>query len=211
MREARVVRRILFSLCLLAAISAILFSCKKTSAPPSAPVEAVETYTPTEGAVEFDILPLQTDEDLVSWMASYTDGGRTTRFRIEFGSRTSSEEKGVQLSGGQGKFLAEKDSDPLPLLEGLQKALQAKRLPANAKKVDELPFEYVVLGENQARSAEGSFSGKPAGNWTAMKIFLAKGKGEVFLNINPAIHKAEFSIKDAGYGDIVVAEMAKVL
>jgi hypothetical protein len=204
------IRLIWLSLFFLAAISATLTACKKTSTTTSAPVETVETYTPIAGAVEFDILPLQGNEDLVSWMAAYTDEGRTTRFRIEFGPRTSSEEKGVQLSEGQGKFLTEKDSDPLPLLESLEKALRAKRLPAKVQKVDELPFDYVVLGENQTRSADGSFSDKPGGNWTAMKLSLAKGKGEVFLNLNPAMHKAEFSIKDGGSGDIVVGELAKV-
>jgi len=209
-RKARTICRILFWLCVLAAISASTTACKRTPTPTSAPVEAVETYTPVERAVEFDVLPLQETEDSVGWMAAYTDEGRTTRFRIEFGSRTSSEEKGVQVSEGQGKFLAEKESDPLPLLESLQKALQAKHLPAKVQKVDVLPFDYVVLGENQTRSVDGSFRDKPGGNWTAMKVTLAKGKGEVFLNINPAMHKAEFSIKDADSGDVVVAELAKV-
>ena len=203
-------RRNWLSLFLLSAISTTLTACNKTPATTSAPVETVETYAPIEGAVEFDVLPLQDTEDSVGWMAAYTDEGRTTRFRIEFGSRTSSEEKGLQVSEGQGNFFAEKDSDPLPLLESLQKALQAKHLPARVQKVDVLPFDYVVLGENQARSADGSFRSKPGGNWTTMKVTLAKGKGEVFLNLNPAMHKAEFSVKDGGSGDIVVGEMAKV-
>jgi hypothetical protein len=211
-RGVRTIRLISLSLCLLVAISASLTACKKTSTPPpSAPVDTVEAYSPIEGAVELDILPLQSAEDLVAWMAAYTDEGRTTRFRIEFGSRTAADEKGSPVSAGQGRVLAEKDSDPIPLLESLQKALQAKRLPSKVQKADVLPFDYVVVGENQTRSADGSFTDKPAGNWTAMKIFLAKGKGEVFLNVNPVIHKAEFSIKDAGYGDIVLAELAKVL
>ena len=44
-----------------------------------------------------------------------------------------------------------------------------------------------------------------------MKISLSGGEGEVFLNLNPATNNAEFSIKDADYGDIVLAELAKVL
>jgi len=210
-RGVRTTRLIACSLCLLAVISGNLTACKKNPTAPSAPVETVETYTPIEGAVEFDILPLQDTEDLVSWVAAYTDEGRTTRFRIEFGSRTASNDKGSPLTTGQGRFLAEKESDPIPLLENLKKTLRAKRLPAKVQQADVLPFDYIVLGENQTRSADGSFTDKPAGNWTAMKIILAKGKGEVFLNLNPVAHKAEFSIKDAGYGDIVLAELAKVL
>lgn len=210
-RAVRTTRLISSSLCVLGVISASLTACKKTSTAPSAPVETVETYAPIDGAVGLDILPLQDTEDLVAWMAAYTDEGRTTRFRIEFGPRTASDDKGSPVSVGQGRFLAEKDSDPIPLLESLKKTLQAKRLPAKVQKVDVLAFDYVVLGENQTRSADGRFSDKPAGNWTAMKVFLAKGKGEVFLNLNPVTHKAEFSIKDADYGDIVLAELAKVL
>ena len=46
-----------------------------------------------------------------------------------------------------------------------------------------------------------------------MKIFLGEGEseGEVFLNFNSAVGKAEFSIKASDYGDFVMAELAKVL
>ena len=51
----------------------------------------------------------------------------------------------------------------------------------------------------------------PPGNWTAMKLFLADGEGEVFLNINARDGVGEFSIKDEDYATIVVTELAKVL
>ena len=44
-----------------------------------------------------------------------------------------------------------------------------------------------------------------------MKIFLAGDQSEVFLNLNPTTNKGEFSIKDVDYGDVVIAELAKVL
>jgi hypothetical protein len=69
----------------------------------------------------------------------------------------------------------------------------------------------VILGENQSRSSDGSFSDKLRGDWIAMKIFLANGEGEVFLNLNPGASKAEFSIKDSDYGDVVLAELARIL
>ncbi|MBZ5704805.1 MAG: hypothetical protein LAN63_05585 [Acidobacteriia bacterium] len=93
----------------------------------------------------------------------------------------------------------------------MKKALQAKRLPKNVQAVDALPFDYAILGENQTRSPNGGYSDKPKGNWTAMEISFAKGKGEVLLNVDPVSHKAELSIKDPAYGDIVLAELAKVL
>jgi hypothetical protein len=114
------------------------------------------------------------------------------------------------VSSGQGKFFAETGSDPIPLLDVLRKALQAKRMPRMVQRVDVLPFDYVVVGENQSRSPNG-MSGNPKGDWTAMKISFAKGKGEVLLNVNPVIHKAEFSINTPADGDLVLAELAKVL
>jgi hypothetical protein len=166
-------------------------------------------YFPGEGDVGFDILPVAGSEGSQAWLAVYTDQeGKTTKFRIELGPTASSGDK--NLASGQGRFLAETGSDPIPLLESLKKVLQAKRMPRNVTETDTLPFDYIVLGENQTRSPSG-FHDKPKGNWTAMKISLAKGKGAVLLNVNPVSHKAEFSIKDPAYGDIVLAELAKVL
>jgi hypothetical protein len=69
----------------------------------------------------------------------------------------------------------------------------------------------MILGDHQSRSSSGSFSHNPGGNWIATKIFLAGDQAEVYLNLNPELHQAEFSIKDADYGDAVLAELAKVL
>jgi hypothetical protein len=188
-------------LLVLLAIS-VLIACRQHSSSPEArarvesSVPLAQTYVATAGAVKFDILPMGGTEDAHQWLASYTDEGRTTRFRIELGQ--------------QGKFLAETGSDPLPLLDSLQKALGAKRMPQNVKQADVLPFDYEVLGEDQTRSADGSFTDKPKGTWTALKVLLAHGKGEVSLNLNLADHQGEFAVKDAKYGDIVLAELARV-
>jgi hypothetical protein len=165
-------------------------------------------YYPGEGDVGFDILPVGS-EGSQGWLATYTDQeGKTTKFRIELVPTARAGDK--NLASGRGRFLAETGSDPIPLLESLKIALQAKRMPSNVKRMDTLPFDYVVLGENQTRSASG-FHDKPRGNWSTMKISLAKGKGEVFLNVNSVAHQAEFSIKDPAYGDIVLVELAKIL
>jgi hypothetical protein len=166
-------------------------------------------YFPGEGDVGFDILPVAGSEGSQGWFATYTDQeGKTTKFRIELVPTARAGDK--SLASGRGRFLAETGSGPIPLLESLKRALQAKRMPSNVKRMDTLPFDYVVLGENETRSPNG-FHDKPKGNWTTMKIFLAKGKGEVFLNVNSVAHKAEFSIKDPAYGDIVLVELAKIL
>src|SRR5437660_6266751 len=89
-------------------------ACSKHSAPiarpePGGPV--AESYVPTANAVRFDILPMGGSEDTRLWLASFTDEGRTTRFRVELSQ--------------QGNFLAETGSDPIPLLDRLKKALGA--------------------------------------------------------------------------------------
>jgi hypothetical protein len=186
-------------LLLLVAI-ALSIACSKPSAPPVVHSEpggpVAESYVPTATAVRFDILPVGGSEDTRVWLASFTDEGRTTRFRIELSQ--------------QGKFLAETGSDPIPLLDRLKKALAAKRMPQNVKQADTLPFEYEVLGEDQSRSATGTYSSQPKGPWTTMKVVLANGKGEVFLNLNPADHQGEFAAKDARYGDVVLGELSRV-
>jgi hypothetical protein len=83
-------------------------------------------------------------------------------------------------------------------------------MPNHAEKVESLPFEFGLLGENQSRTADGAFHTLPKGNWTATKLFLANDQAEVYFNFNPVIHKAEFAIKDPEYGDKVLAEFAKV-
>ena len=142
-------------------------------------------------------------------MAAYTDEGRSAKFRIELGPATALEDKIGSISVGRGELLPETNSDPLPFLQSLKTALQAKHLPTKIVQADALPFDYMILGENQSRSPDDSFRDTPKGDWTTMKISL--GKGEVFLNLNPAAHKAEFSVKDPASGDLVLAELAKIL
>jgi len=187
-------------------VSFSLVACKKHSPPPETPLEP---YVPAPGAVGFDIFPVGGSDTSQNWLAAYTDMDRSTRFRIELGPATALEDKPGATSVGRGKLVRESDSDPIPFLQSLQTALQARHLPTKTVQVDVLPFDYVVLGQNQSRSPDDSFRGTPGGNWTALRISFEKG--EVFLNFNPIAHKAEFAIKDPASGDVVLAELAKVL
>lgn len=173
----------------------ILSSCTKAPLPKTERVP--EPYLPTPHAVKFDILPLGTSAFTHAWSASYTDGQRTTHFRLELSAET-----------GKGQFTSQPDSDPTFLLESLQSALKAKRIPRTVEHVDVLPFTLIVLGENQKRQTDGSFSNEK-GNWTPMKITL--GKAELYLNLNPIDAVAEFAMKDPADGDAVIAQLAKVL
>ena len=147
-------------------------------------------------AVRLDILPGGGSEDSPQWLASYTDEEGTTKFRFELGE--------------EGKFLSQTGSNPLPLLGALKKALNLKRIPQNVQQSDVLPFEYEVIAKDQTRSPDGSFTSTPKGNWETLKVSVANGKGEVYLNLDVTNHQGEFSAKDVTHGDIVLAELARV-
>ena len=57
----------------------------------------------------------------------------------------------------------------------------------------------------------GSFTSNPPGSWIAVKVFVADGEGEFYLNLSPSDGQGEISIKDEECGDIVVQELATIL
>ena len=188
-----------------------LLAQNQPTAAPTGPV--LERYVPNPDSVGFDADQLQSSNGSVEWIAMYSSGGKVAKFRIEFGPAKRLGGADVDLAWGEGRFVSEAGSDATALLADLQKALEAKRIPRNVRRVTTLPFDFVILGTNQSRDADGGFSSNPSGNWTAMKIFLGENKSEceVFLNLNAAIRKGEFSIKDADYGNLLLAQLAKVL
>jgi hypothetical protein len=192
-----------------AALLVSLVSCSPKSSTPSGRV--AKPYDDAEGSVQFDIKPVSLKSGPIQWAATYSAGGKTAKFRIELGPSEPVKDKQLPLSFGKGRFLSEPSSDASVFLADLKKALEAKTVPSRVEKVSSLPFEFVILGKNQLRSSDGSFSETPRGEWVDMKIFLANGEGEVFLNLNTTTNKGEFSIKDVDYGDVVIAELAKVL
>lgn len=188
-----------------------LAACSQNSSQP-ADIKA-EPSGAYEGSVPFDIRAIDNASGPRQWLATYVTAGKTAKFRIELGPGRSGDDqdKILHVSFGKGRFLREPGSDASAFLVDLKKSLEAKTVPNKVDRVAALPFEFVILGENQSRTSDGGFNTKPPGDWMAMKIFLAGGEGEVFLNLNTVANKAEFSVKDAGYGDIVLAELAKVL
>ncbi|HEY2466987.1 MAG TPA: hypothetical protein VGI45_03970 [Terracidiphilus sp.] len=167
-------------------------------------------------SVGFDIERKPSRDGSRYWLATYSDQGKTATFIIEIAlpARMESEATGrIRISSGRGAFTAVPGSDASTMLVALKKALEAKHLPARVQRESRLPFEYVILGEHNSLAQDGGFSDKPAGNWTAMKIFFGDGadESEVFLNFNPVSQKAQFSEKDVDYGDAVLAKLATVL
>jgi len=188
-----------------------LAACSQDSGRPSdTKVEPSASY---KGAVAFELTPVGNASGLRQWLATYAAAGKTAKFRIELGPSHAGDDqdKALHVSFGKGRFLSEPGSDASVFLVNLKTALEAKTVPNKVTRVASLPFEFVILGENQSRTSDGGFNAKPPGDWMPMKIFLAGGEGEVFLNLNPATNRAEFSIKDPDYSDIVLAELAKIL
>lgn len=143
---------------------------------------------------------------------NYQAGGKTAKFKLEF-KQTRRVAGEMPLTWGEGKFLAVTGSDNTILLQDLKKALDAKHVPQKSRRVAELAFDAVILGEKQSRDSSGGYSSNPAGDWITIKLFFPKGgdEAEVFLNLNPVLGKGEFSIKDSDYGDYLLREFAKVL
>lgn len=144
------------------------------------------------------------------WMATYTSNGKTAHFRIVIDPSSA---KNQQFASGSGRLVSEPGSDASTLIPELKKALEAKALPKKVQRIPYLPFEYASLGDNLSQISGGGFNTKPAGHWTALKIFVGpdEDEAEAFLNINPVLNKAEFSIKDTDYGDLMLARLAQVL
>jgi hypothetical protein len=199
-------------------VAAFVFFSLACNQPPSGSQGRVaEAYTPDySGSVGFDIAPIQGANGYVGWIGTYSSEGKTSRFRIELGPAKLSQakdSKDFSIKFGEGKFVGEPGSDAGVFLANLGRALEATVIPTKTPRLKNLPFTFVSLGENMSRASNGGFNENPPGNWTAMKIFLGEGdkECEVFLNVNPAIGKGEFSIKDPDYGNLVLAELAKVL
>lgn len=136
-----------------------LLCCLACTQEPKSSVPVDEPYTAVEGAVGFDIKPV--DNASQTWDATYSSGNRTVRFRIEFGEAKPGSADRYLVSSGSGKVLHEPDSDPKDFLAELAKALEAKKLPARVDKAATIPFDYVVLGQNQSRSRDGGFRSGP--------------------------------------------------
>jgi hypothetical protein len=198
----------------LAAGSLAFPACNK---PPAKSLERVsEEYVSDPNSVGFDIVPLPNAGSAHQWLATYTSQSKTARFRIELSPSSpidDKESREFNVESGKGQLIAEPGSDASVLIADLRKALEAKAIPDKVSRVGSLPFLFVSFGTNQSQASGGGFSAKPPGNWTPMKIFIGKGEqeGQVFLNLNPVLKKGQFSIKDADYGDIVLAQLARVL
>jgi hypothetical protein len=174
-----------------------------------------ERYLPDEASVVFELEPVQ-GGDSSQWIGTYASQGKIARFRVEFGPAKAFSGKTApdfSIKSGDGRFMPEAGSDSRALLADLQKALQAKSHPLPAVTKTSVPFTYANIGDNLSQARGGGYSASPPGNWTALKLFLGQGEqeSELFLNINLKTKEGQFAMKDPDYGDLALAELAKVL
>lgn len=167
--------------------------------------------------VVFDITPITTFRSSEGWHSYecvYRAGGKAAKFRLEWkqkGAMTTDD--AFPVAAAEGRFVAVTSSDNTVLLGDLKKALDAKSTFVPQVRIAELEFDAVLMGQHQSRNSSDEFFEHPSGNWMLLKLFLPKGgdDGEVFLNLDPASGKGEFSIKDSDYGDYLLKELAQVL
>jgi hypothetical protein len=203
-----------YTFCLLATLLLGTPACERYTTAPQGRI--AEAYVPDSGSVGFDIASFESVNGSLRMTANYTSQGRTAKFRVEFGTAKTvgaKDSKDFPMKVGAGRFVSVPGSDASVLLLDLKKALEAKALPSKARRLETLPFTFVNIGENLSQAADGGFNAQPPGNWTAIKIFIGEGEqeAELFLNINEVSRKGQFSIKDPDYGDLALAQLAKVL
>jgi hypothetical protein len=149
------------------------------------------------------------------WLASHETQGGAAQFRISLQLKQPSGNSPFSFSKGAIEHV--KGSSPQAFIKRLSAALMAKGQIAPKSRVEKLPFDVAILGLGLSRAngsgqfSGGAFAAKPTGPWIATKIFLAGGEGEVFLNLDPTNGVGEFSIKDEGYGNVVIQELSRVL
>lgn len=149
-----------------------------------------------------------------TWLATAPRGTRVAKFRIQLLVKAPKGDAPIVFTTGA--LIREPNQDGSSFLGELADVLKASAVPRELDRTERLDFATAILGTSLSRQAgpdmfAGGFTSSPAGGWIATKVFVADGEGEFFLNLNPAAGVGEISIKDEDYGDVVIAELARVL
>jgi len=159
--------------------------------------------------VQFKIEPTSGENGYSAWLATYQEKNTKATFIIEIERQNASSQQ-ISFAKGAIRRVAGSQSDAF--LKSLSIALGGQGKIPFAKRVNRLPLELAVLGTKQSRVPhDGGFTSRSAGDWMTLKAFLANGDGEVYLNLNPEKGIGEFSLKDEGYAEVVLREVASVL
>lgn len=143
------------------------------------------------------------------WEAAFGSGTAQSRFRVRPHIKQMSDSSGFAFTSWTLYPVA--GSVARPLLTALAKAHNIPDTIGASPRSDSLLVDVALLGINAAQSRDGSFGASNTGDWIAAKLFFADGEAEVYLNLNPQRHRAEFSVKDEEYGALVVRELARIL
>jgi hypothetical protein len=140
----------------------------------------------------------------------------TCRFEITIANVKSSGKSEFDFAFADGLLKRQAEADCFGFLKGIARSIGFRKALPSPPPEDELKVSFAILGSHLSRSTHnpnvaGGFSLKPPGDWTATKLFLADGEGEVFLNFSAKEGVGEFSYKDKDYADTVVTELAKVM
>ncbi len=168
-----------------------------------------------DASLTFDIKPAPSPaQGKQTWLASFSGNGHTALFTIEIDPSNRVETHGIPMHFGKGRIVANNNSDDRSLLPSLAFALGGS-IPRSISKQRVLPFDYVHFGDNLSAITGGGFQFKPAGDWTAMKLFFdgttEDDHGTVYFSIAPRTGLAQFSMSNSDYGDIVLKHLATVL
>ena len=165
------------------------------------------------GSVRFKIQELARQQssggEEVTWLATHESASGVTRFQIRLILKKLGGDAPFVFS--HGSFIRENNPQPSDFLQQVAKVLEAKHPKPKSSKADRLDFDAAIIGDNLSLGAEGGLSAEPPGDWMAVKVFVAEGEGEFFLNLNSKGGLAEISLKDPDYGDIVLRELWRVI
>ncbi|MBN2022780.1 MAG: hypothetical protein JW809_08280 [Pirellulales bacterium] len=152
---------------------------------------------------------------LKTWLATSRNvRGNPFTFRIEILMKPPQGDSPFAFSSGA--IIRKPGADGTKFLAEVARAIEAEgHVPSKSSREDRIDFSVTILGTGLSRQmgddvVAGGFTSTKSGDWTALKLFLADGEGEVFLNINPVAGEGEFAPKDPEYGEVVLQELAKV-
>jgi len=168
-----------------------------------------------DASITFQIVPATASSaNSAACLASYSGGGHTARVTIEIDPSDRTETHGIVMSFGKGRLIADNTSDDTAVIPALAFALGGA-IPKEVRKQPLLPFDYVNFGSQMSTVDGGGFQFKPAGDWTAMKLFFdgetEDDQATVYFSLNLKDGLAQFSMSNSDYGDPILRHLATVL
>src|SRR5262249_46875494 len=98
--------------------------------------------------------------DATIFLAAFRTEGKVARFDFELNTKPPSAD-GL----GFGRFIAVPGSDSSVLLRNLKTTLAAKKPPIGVVRVKELPFAFILLGNDMSHARDGGMFAEPRGHW----------------------------------------------